>query len=154
MYSSLPAIFRGWSRIYYAARVGSPWRTLAAVCFLLQCCFTAYFMIPVAISHLFHAYPQPITSLDSYAWAIAVAAHLGVMHFYLAKIYEWSGNPRRNTFLFIIAGPMLLAIMLRALWMCMTKKVTWRGTSYGHVMAPKLTDVKPPAVVQSSDQTV
>src|SRR5207249_2760256 len=25
MYSSLGSIFRGWSRIYYAARVGSPW---------------------------------------------------------------------------------------------------------------------------------
>ncbi len=151
MYSSLPAIFRGWSRIYYAARVGSPWRTLAAISFLLQCCFTAYLMIPMAISQLSRTYANPITPLDPYAWAIAVATHLVVMHYYLGKLYHWSGNPRRNSLFFIIAGPMVLMIMLRSVWMCVTKKVTWRGTSYGHVMASKLTEVKPAAIVQESE---
>ena len=42
MYSSLGAIFRGWSRIYYAARVGSPWRVLAAAAFVIVCGFSAY----------------------------------------------------------------------------------------------------------------
>ncbi len=68
---------------------------------------------------------------------------LGAMHYYLAMVYFWSGNPIINGFLFPISGPMLIAIMIRGIWMCITKKVTWRGTSYAHVMAPKLADVTP-----------
>src|SRR6185312_15399304 len=42
MYDSLGAIIRGWSRIYYAARVGSPWRVLAALLFMFVCVFSVY----------------------------------------------------------------------------------------------------------------
>ncbi len=42
MYSSLNAIFKGWSRIYYAAQVGSPWRILTGMAFLILCCFSGY----------------------------------------------------------------------------------------------------------------
>ena len=138
MYSSLAAIYRGWSRIYYAARVGSPWRTIAAVLFIVCCCFSAYAMIPLALFAAGHS-----TELQSWLWPASVLVHLVVMHYYLAMVYFWSGNPAANSLLFPISGPMLISIMIRGIWMCITKKVTWRGTSYGHVMAPKLADVKP-----------
>lgn len=139
MYSSLSAIFRGWSRIYYAARVGSPWRTIAAVLFLLVSAFPMYVAIAWAIYRL-------LTPSNAYipaaAWAGAAAVHFAMLTFILGQLYYWSGNPRRNALLFFIAGPMVMGIMLRAIWMCFTKQVTWRGTSYAHVMAPKLADVK------------
>jgi len=47
----------------------------------------------------------------------------------------------------------LLGIMLRALWMCVTKKVTWRGTAYQHVMAAKLPDAKP-SEVSAAERTL
>jgi glycosyltransferase involved in cell wall biosynthesis len=137
MYSSLAGIFRGWSRIYYAARVGSPWRTLTAAIFLVVCCFTAYAALAWGIYRLIHA-GGPVYA----AWFAAAIAHLAIMTWFLGTLYFWSGNPRRNAFFFPIAGPMLLGIMIRALYMCVTKKVTWRGTAYQHVMAAKLPDAK------------
>ena len=38
---------------------------------------------------------------------------------------------------------MLMAIFARALTMCVTKKVEWRGTAYSHTMASKLTTSTP-----------
>ena len=54
-----------------------------------------------------------------------------------------------ESLLFPIAGPMLLMIMLRALKMCITKKVEWRGTAYSHTMAQDLSA----APVQSAKET-
>ena len=137
MYSSLGAIFRGWSRIYYAARVGSPWRVLAAVAFLIICCFTAYPALAWGIWRCMH----PVSTTLGWAgpaWIIASAIHLGLMTWFLGQIYRWSDNSRRYAFCFPLAGPMLLGILLQALKMCITKKVEWRGTAYSHTMAQDL----------------
>jgi glycosyltransferase involved in cell wall biosynthesis len=136
MYSSLGAIFRGWSRIYYAARVGSPWRILAALLFVILCCFTAYAAVGWGIWREVH----PVTGAAAWgpAWLIAGAVHLAVMTWFLSKIYEWSGTNRRNALWFPVAGSMLVLIFLKALKMCITKKVEWRGTAYSHVMAQDL----------------
>jgi glycosyltransferase involved in cell wall biosynthesis len=148
MYSSLPAIFRGWSRIYYAAKVGSPWRTLAAAIFVIVCCFSAYAALIFGIYRVLH--PSGVAYLS---WLIAAIAHLAIMTWYLGVFYRWSANPRHNALLFPIAGPMLLGIMCRALWMCVTKKVTWRGTAYQHNMAAKLPEVKP-SEVSAAERTL
>jgi chlorobactene glucosyltransferase len=135
MYSSLPAIFRGWSRIYYAAQVGSPWRILAAVNFVIICGFSAYAAIGWGLFRI--AYPSaqwPGATL----WLIAGGIHLALMTYCVATLYAWSGNPRRNALLFPVAATMLLGIFTRALQMCVTKKVEWRGTAYSHTMATTL----------------
>ncbi len=135
MYSSLPAIFRGWSRIYYAARVGSPWRVLAAAAFVIVCGFSAYAALAWGVFRLFHptgTWPGPL------AWLVAGGIHLGLLTVVVSILYRWSGNPGRNALLFPIAGPMLLGIFARALQMCVTKKVEWRGTAYSHTMAATL----------------
>ena len=133
MYSSLGAIIRGWSRIYYAARVGSPWRVLAALAFTLVCCFSAYAALAWGLYRtiepgtLWHGWLGPI-------WLFTAGCHIGLMTYYLGHIYQWSGNPRRNALLFPVAGSLLIYIFLRALKMCVTKKVEWRGTAYSHTM--------------------
>ena len=132
MYSSLPAIIRGWSRIYYAARVGSPWRVLGAAAFVIFCGFSAYVALAWGLYRLAHPAAQwPYAA----AWLIASGIHLGILTFLVSTLYAWSGNPRRNALLFPIGAGMLLGIFARALQMCVTKKVEWRGTAYSHTMA-------------------
>jgi chlorobactene glucosyltransferase len=138
MYSSLGAIFRGWSRIYYAAHVGSPWRILIGMAFLLACCFS---ILPAAAWGVYRVlHPTVLLHVPAgAAWLALAAAHFGLMTWYLSVIYHWSGNPRRNAFLFLpLGGPMLMAVFWRGLKMCVTKKVEWRGTAYSHTMAANL----------------
>lgn len=142
MYSSLPAIFRGWSRIYYAARVGSPWRLLAAATFVVVCGFSVYAALAwgfVRLANPTGHWPGPL------AWLTASGIHLGLLTFFVSTLYAWCGNPRRNALMFPLAGSMLLGIFARALQMCVTKKVEWRGTAYSHTMAPTLNSGQPRA---------
>ena len=133
MYSSLPGIIRGWSRIYYAARVGSPWRVLLALAFVLLCCFTAYPAFIWGIYRTLH--PTAMWhGLIGPLWLLAAVPHLAIMTFYLARMYKWSGNSRVNALYFPVAGTLLCYTFYRALKMCVTKKVEWRGTAYSHTM--------------------
>jgi chlorobactene glucosyltransferase len=138
MYSSLAAIFRGWSRIYYAAQVGSPWRVLAAATFVVLCGFTGYLALAWGLAR------WAMVGWNSAGyWVIGAIVHLALMTSCLATLYRWSGNPRRNAFLFPLGGSMLMVIFARALKMCVTKKVEWRGTAYSHTMASELTGSTP-----------
>ena len=137
MYSSLGGIIRGWSRIYYAARVGSPWRVLAALFFTVVSGLGVYAALAWSVYRLTH----PVPALHGWlgvAWLAWSLLHLVLMTVFLGYIYEWSGNPRRNALLFPVAGSLLVWIFLRALKMCVTKKVEWRGTAYSHTMATTL----------------
>ena len=130
MYNSLDAIFKGWGRIFYAGRAGSPWRTITAVIVLLLCCFSAYAALAFGIYR--------VARYADWGWLAAASVHLGLLTYFVATMYRWSGNPRRNALLFPLGGAMLLGIFLKALRMCVTKRVEWRGTSYSHVMADSL----------------
>jgi chlorobactene glucosyltransferase len=134
MYSSLAGIIRGWSRIYYAAKVGNPKTMLLAILFLLTSCFSAYAVIAYGITRAIH----PIGNMLDDAWLIAGILHLFLMTLFLSYMYRWSKNSGWNAILFPIAGPLLLWTLLKALLMCITKKVEWRGTRYSHTMAQKL----------------
>jgi glycosyltransferase involved in cell wall biosynthesis len=144
MYSSLGAIFRGWSRIYYAARVGSPWRVLAAALFVIVCGFSAYAALAWGAYRLL-GQPAAQWPAAAAAWLAAGAVHFALLTAAVASLYHWSGNPRRNALLFPLGGSMLLGIFARALHMCVTKKVEWRGTAYSHTMAATLDPVPPRA---------
>jgi hypothetical protein len=145
MYSSLESIFKGWGRIFYAGRNGSPWRVLAAAAAVVFCCFSAYAALAWGLVRL----ASPATLSLSYywgqwtvsaaaAWLTASLGHLVLFMYVLGVMYRWTGNRRRNALLFPVAGSMLLAIFFKALKMCVTKKVEWRGTNYSHVMADHL----------------
>lgn len=137
MYNSLENIFKGWGRIFYAGRAGSPWRVLAAVALVLLCCFTAYVALAFGVYRAFNP-SNALWNQAGWAWLAAAAVHLALLTWFLGTMYAWSGNPRRNALAFPVGGAMLLAIFFKALRMCVTKKVEWRGTSYSHVMADTL----------------
>ncbi len=138
MYSSLGGIIKGWSRIYYAAKVGKVRQLLAAIQFLLTSCFTAYVALGYGIFLALH----PIGNMLDFAWLIVAVLHLAVMMFILSCMYRWSKNSWWNALLFPIGGLLLLWTMGKAVIMCVTKKVEWRGTSYSHTMGQSLS-VKP-----------
>ena len=137
MYNSLENIFKGWGRIFYAGRAGSPWRILAAVAMVLLCCFTAYVALAFGVYRLFSP-SDALWGHARWAWLAASLLHLALLTYFLGTMYSWSGNPRRNALLFPLGGSMLLAIFFKSLKMCVTKKVEWRGTNYSHVMADTL----------------
>jgi chlorobactene glucosyltransferase len=141
MYDSLGAIIRGWSRIYYAARVGSPWRVLAALLFMFVCVFSVYPAFAWGIYRTLHpiaGWPGWFGNFSHHVlgplWLFYAGIHFILLNVALFRIYRWSGNTPRNALLFPVAGPMLCLIFLRALKMCITKEVEWRGTAYSHVM--------------------
>ncbi len=138
MYNGLAAVVRGWSRIYYAAQVGSPWRILIGMAWLLFFTFTVVPAIVWGFYRLSHPVPAYFGSVTA-SWLIGGFVHLGLITAAIATLYKWSGNRASNALLFLPMGaPMLMRIFGRALLMCFTKKVEWRGTAYQHTMAPTI----------------
>ena len=98
---------------------------------------TLYILLPIAILIAI----VPISGVSPWrgpAWIAAATVHLAIMTYFLAEVYLWSGNKRRNALWFPVAGPMLFWIFLRSLKMCITRKVEWRGTAYSHTMVATL----------------
>jgi glycosyltransferase involved in cell wall biosynthesis len=143
MYSSLSAIFRGWSRIYYAAYVGRPWRILIGISFVMACCMSAWAALGWGIYRC--VAPGLLLHGDSgAAWLAVAGAHVVLMTYFLGVMYRWSGNSPGNALFFLpLSGPMLLTMFVRGLIMCVTKKVEWRGTAYSHTMAADLANPAP-----------
>ena len=130
MYDSLPAIIKGWSRIFYAAKVGKRKHIVSALWFLLSSCFTVY---PALIYGLWRwAHPQG-NWLD-HAWLIAAAVHLLLITLVLGNVYRWSRNSPLYAVLFPVGGVVLFYSLCKGLVLCFTKKLEWRGTSYSHTM--------------------
>jgi cellulose synthase/poly-beta-1,6-N-acetylglucosamine synthase-like glycosyltransferase len=130
MYDGLANIIKGWSRIYYAARVGKIRHLVGVIAFLLVCCFTVYPMIAYGIYRALH----PLGNMLDHAWLAASLVHLGLMTFILAMMYRWTKNSGWFALAFPVAGPMLLYTLYRGVVLCFTKKLEWRGTSYTHTM--------------------
>lgn len=126
MYSSLPQIMRGWARIFFAGDTGKAWRIWIGIFFLIFCGFSVY----PALAWGSYRWLNPSSDINGIGWLAAVILHLSAMTILIGVMYAWTGNARRNALLFPIGGALLLGIFFRALWMCTTGKVTWRGTSY------------------------
>ncbi len=134
MYDSFPAIIKGWSRIFYAAKVGNPRHIVSAMWFLLTSCFTVY---PALIYGIYRALHPHGNMLDD-AWLIAAGVHLALMTVILGLMYKWSRNSVLYALLFPLAGPILFYTLAKGLVLCYTKKLEWRGTSYSHAMNQNL----------------
>jgi chlorobactene glucosyltransferase len=132
MYSSLSGIFKGWGRNFYAGSLGRPWRILMAIGFVL--CSTLSVVPALGWAAYRLAGEPPHLPWLGIGWALAAAGHLLLILLFLSTTYRNSGNPSRNAVLFPLGMVMLLGIFLKSLRMCITRKVEWRGTHYGHRM--------------------
>ncbi len=128
MYDSLPTIMRGWSRIFFGSSCGSPWRSLAVMFFILIGCYSAF----AAAAWGIYRINQPAGIYYGIFWTAAAAIHWTLMTVQIGIIYRWMGARAIYAATFFVTGLFVLAILGRAIWMCITGRVHWRGTSYSH----------------------
>lgn len=121
MYGTTRQAIRGWARIYATTNRLQSGAILAAIAIL-------------AISTIIFWPAIIVGAADARAghwhWLITSGVHWGAMAAWLATIYRASGNSRR----YAVAAPLtflfVLGILLYALVMCRTGRITWRGTQY------------------------
>jgi glycosyltransferase involved in cell wall biosynthesis len=128
MYDSLATIMGGWSRIFFGSSSGSPWRSLCVMAFILLGCYSAYPAAAWGVFRLIHS-NQPIMGI---AWLAAATLHWTMTTVQLGIIYRWMGTRAIYAAAFFISGWFVLVMLCRAVWMCLTRRVDWRGTSYSH----------------------
>jgi glycosyltransferase involved in cell wall biosynthesis len=134
MYDSLASIMRGWSRIFFGSSSGSPWRILTLIGIIVFGCFPLFAAVAWGVYRAIH----PAVFPGAPAWFVAAGVHCALMLILIAVIYRWMGNRARYAPTFFVTVWFLLAVLARALWMCLTRRVDWRGTSYSHSVSPPL----------------
>jgi glycosyltransferase involved in cell wall biosynthesis len=131
MYSSLDQLVRGWSRILFDALGRNPWRLLGRL------------LDPLVFSQSGHAALAAGMVLLGLGrgglfgwWLLGLGvAHHWVAYTVLRRVYRLSVPRSRYAAWYPVANLVLDVILLRAIRMCLTGHVTWRGTVYGPEVA-------------------
>ena len=128
MYTGLPQLVKGWSRILYDALGRKPWPLVGKIVEPLVFSQTGDVALIVALAMVLLGNTGP--------FALCLLG-LAVLHQILKtsvlyRMYRWS-SPASAGYAawYSVAGVVMDWVCLRSLWMCLTGKVTWRGTSYG-----------------------
>ena len=129
MYASLGQLVRGWSRIIYDAlgrkSIGIIGKILDPLVFSQSGQFA---MIGSLVAILMgNRSPFVIDLL-----ALSLIHHL-VSYTVFARLYRLTAPGSRHVGWFPVANLVMDWVLFKALWMCLTGKVTWRGTAYGPV---------------------
>jgi glycosyltransferase involved in cell wall biosynthesis len=127
MYASLGQLMRGWSRILYDALDRKHWRLLVRLldplvfCQAGQVAFLAAFIMLAAG----FAGPFPI-------WLLGLSiVHHALMYPVFSLVYRTSVPDSKYVGWFPLGNLLIDTILVRSILMCLTGRVTWRGTSYG-----------------------
>lgn len=130
MYSSLTAIVRGWSRIYYSAVDFKPARLYVLFASVMIFSVLSYAILIIGGSAWLAGVHSPFLK-----WLLI----LGVAHQFfattlMARVYALSHSRLEYLLFRIIAVFVTLYIILVTVRMCRTHQVIWRGTTYGKDM--------------------
>jgi glycosyltransferase involved in cell wall biosynthesis len=128
MYSSLSQLLRGWSRIYYDAFDRSPGRVALKLLDPLIFCQTGHLVL--ALSLIFFVFG----SRDPFVVALlglSVLHHLW-MYVVFRQIHRASVPGSRAAIWYALGNLIVDMALARALTMCFTGRVSWRGTEYGN----------------------
>ena len=126
MYASLGQLVRGWSRILFDALDRSPWRVLLKLLDPLVFCQSGHVVLMIALVMVAGGWG------GTFAWwllGMSVAHHL-LMYAVFRIVYNISVPGTRYVATFPLGNLITDYILIRALQMCVTGKVAWRGTSY------------------------
>jgi glycosyltransferase involved in cell wall biosynthesis len=125
MYSSLEQLIRGWSRILYDALDRKAWRIVLKLLDGLVLSQSAHlaFVAGLALG-LFRVWP-----LARCLVAMSVVHHLG-MYLVFRRVYQLSVPRSRHISWYPVANLVVDVILAKAMRMCFTGRVTWRGTHY------------------------
>jgi glycosyltransferase involved in cell wall biosynthesis len=132
MYASLGQLVRGWSRILYDALGRSPWRLLAKVLDPLIFSQSGHVALVASLALLITGRGGP------FAWwllGMSVVHHV-LSYTVLRRLYRLSVPGSRYVAWFPLANLVMDWVLFRAIGMCLTGRVTWRGTAYGPAVAP------------------
>ncbi len=132
MYASLGQLVRGWSRILYDALDRSPWRILAKILDPLVFSQSGHLALLASLVML------ALGRTDRFVYGLlglSLAQH-AVSYVVLRRLYRLSVPGSRYAGSFPLANLVMDWVLGRALWMCLTGRVTWRGTAYGPKVLP------------------
>ena len=127
MFGSLSEVYSGWSRILYGAVDRRPLRLILLTLGLGLIVTPAFIVWPLAVINSLSPHPGP----RARDWLWLSSLHLVLMVLVNAPLYRLTNNRRRYLLLYPVAFVVLAAILFRAIWLCITHRVNWRGTQYG-----------------------
>jgi chlorobactene glucosyltransferase len=127
MYTSLPQFVRGWSRILYDALGRNPLKLLLQGLDPLLFSQTAHVALVASLAML--ALGRPAGPFPIWLLALSVAHHL-LAYTCLRRLYVLTVPGTRHVAWYPLAGLVLDVVLFRAIRMCLTGRVTWRGTAY------------------------
>jgi cellulose synthase/poly-beta-1,6-N-acetylglucosamine synthase-like glycosyltransferase len=128
MYSSLEQLTRGWSRIFYDALDRKAWRISVNLLDGLILSQTAHLAI-VAGAALAILRPS---AFACWLVGLSIAHHLW-MYLVFRRVYRTSVPGSRYARWYPLGNLVVDLILLAAMRMCFTGRVTWRGTHYNGV---------------------
>lgn len=127
MYASLGQLVRGWSRILYDALGRSSWRLIGKVLDPLIFSQSGHVALVAALVMLARGTPGPFP-----LWLLGLSVvHHVVSYTVFERLYRISVPQTRHVAWFPLANLVMDFILFRAIKMCLTGQVTWRGTAYG-----------------------
>lgn len=127
MYASLGQLVRGWSRILYDACGRSTLRLVGKVLDPLIFSQSGHVALVAALVLLLTGRGGPFA-----AWLLALSvAHHVLSYTVLRRLYLLSVPGSRYIAWFPLANLVMDVVLFRAIRMCLTGQVTWRGTTYG-----------------------
>lgn len=126
MYTSLPTLVRGWSRILYDATRRNPWRLAGKALDPLIFSQPAHVALIAAVVLLLMGVGGPFAW-----WLLGLSlAHHAFALLVLHRLYRLSFPDTSGVFWYPLAGLVIDLIVVRAIRSCFTGRVTWRGTAY------------------------
>jgi glycosyltransferase involved in cell wall biosynthesis len=136
MYSSLSQLVRGWSRILYDALDRRAVRLTGKLLDLIVFSQSGQVALLAGLATL------AMGGNSSFALALlglSLLHHAG-MYFVFRLVYNTSVPGSRFVGWYPLGNLVIEAILLRAMRMCLTGRVTWRGTDYGVAAQPVSAD--------------
>jgi chlorobactene glucosyltransferase len=132
MYASFAQLVKGWSRIFYDALGRNPWRLAAKLLDPIVFCQSGHLALAAGLVSLTRGGGAFAVSL----LAMSIAHHV-FMYLVFRRVYRASVERESFALWYPIANLVVDLILIRAIGMCLTGNVTWRGTSYA-VKAPAI----------------
>jgi chlorobactene glucosyltransferase len=139
MYASFGQVVRGWSRILYDALGRNPWRLTLKLLDPVFFCQSGHLALVASLVLL---------GLGKNTNFAVLLFFLGLTHHFLMylvflRIFHAAVPRARWAIWYPIANVVVDLVLIRSLRMCLTGKVTWRGTDYGIPAAPARTAPSP-----------
>jgi len=132
MYASLAQLVLGWSRIFYDALGRSPVRLILKLLDPLFFCQSGHLALVASLILV------ALGRGGNFALCLLGCSliHHFMMYLVFRRVFQASVNRRRWAAWYPLANLVIDLILIRAIRMSLTGKVTWRGTEYGVVAGP------------------